>query len=141
MPFYRKKRRHKPGPSKNEMKVWRGREAERQVRSAGTLRERFPWVQKLTVQLDFFTPQQLLLEKESRMFGPPDPCLFSAPCPGRCGGRGSFDLAAKVQAVVESRQPQGTGAGVCRELLYPGSAEICGFRLQCRIDALYEAGA
>lgn len=114
----------------------RGQEAARQERS-GLLRERFPVVQRLSVRLNFSTPQQHALDQETRSFGPADPCDFSATCPGRCGGKGSFDLAAKINAVVEGRQTRAEGSGVCQEPLYAGASDVCGFRLSCVIEVNY----
>lgn len=134
--FYKPKRRKAPGPSKNEIKVRRGMEADQMARSAGLLKDRFPFVQKLSIQLDFLTPQGHLMDQQTRVFNPPDACDFAVSCPGRCG-RGSFDLAAKVRAVLESRQGRSDSSGTCAETLYPGSKEICGFNLRCRMEAMY----
>jgi hypothetical protein len=137
--FKPRRRRTKPGPNKNEQKVMRGQESERQARSAGLLRDRFPAAERLQVHLDFFTPQQQLLDQQTRTFSASDVCDFQVPCPGRCGGRGSFDLAGKIKTVIDSRQPRAEGTGVCREQLFAGSADVCGFRLHCKIDVDYSA--
>jgi len=134
--FYKPKRRKAPGPSKNEMKVRRGMEADQMTRSAGVMKDRFPAVQKLSIQLDFLTPQGHLMDQQTRVFTPADACDFAVPCPGRCG-RGSFDLAAKVRVVLESRQGRSDSSGTCAETLYPGSKEICGSQLRCRMEAAY----
>ncbi|HRY30089.1 MAG TPA: hypothetical protein P5079_08660, partial [Elusimicrobiota bacterium] len=116
--FKRKRRRTHTGPNKNEKKVLRGQEADRLVRTAGLMKDRFPSVQRLTVQLDFVTPQQHLLDRQTRVFNPTDVCDFSVSCPGRCGGQGAFDLEAKIKSVIDSRQARAEGSGTCAETLY-----------------------
>lgn len=128
--FFKPRRRRPSGPNKNQKKVMRGESHH------GLLKERFPAVEHLSVELEFMTPRQELIDKEVRELGPDDPLDVTAPCPGRCG-RGSFDVAAKVRSLVEARETQGEAAGVCREVLYPGSAEACEVRLRCRIRVDY----
>jgi hypothetical protein len=130
---FKKKRRAAPGPSKNEKKVMR----EKLARAAGTLREVYPSVQSLTVDLEFFTPQHHSLERQTRSFSPSDLCDFVVRCPGRCG-QGSFDLSAKLKSVIESRQTASESKGVCMEPLFDGSKEPCGFELRCSIKAVYQ---
>ncbi|MBI4425050.1 MAG: hypothetical protein HY554_15060 [Elusimicrobia bacterium] len=132
-----KKRRPKGGPSKNEEKVTRSREAAARERSMSRLADRFPQVERLSVQLDLVSPQNHpLAERQTRVFRPEDACDFSVPCPGRCG-HGSFDLAAKLESVVETRQPLSESSGTCQEPLYAGSPDVCGVRLNCRIEVAY----
>lgn len=137
MPFYKKRRRAPAGPNKNEKKVMRGQADARIARTAGVLGQRFPSLQALTIQLDFITPQQQLMDQQSRAYGPEDVCDFQAACPGRCNGQGSFDLAGKIESTINSRQENAQAAGTCQEPLYPGSPERCGMQLRCRIEAAY----
>ncbi len=131
-----KKRRGKGGPSKNEQKVARGREAANRTRMAGTVGQRFPALERLTVKLEFISPQGQTVDTQSRGLGPDDAYEFSVPCPGRCG-QGSYDLAAKIQAVIEAREGMSESSGQCRVPTYPGSPEVCGYQLKCRIEATY----
>ncbi len=131
---FKKKRRPAPGPSKNEEKVMR----ERMARSVGSLRERYPSVQRLTVELQFFTPQQHLLDSQTRAFSPADQCDFTVACPGRCG-RGSFDLAAKIKSVIEGGETHSESKGVCMETLFDGSKDPCSIELRCRIKTVFAA--
>jgi hypothetical protein len=130
--FFKPRRRKPSGPNKNQKKVMRGEAASHQ----GLLKDRFPAVERLEVELEFMTPRQELIDQEVRELGPDDPLDVSAPCPGRCG-RGSFDVAAKVRSIIEARETQGEATGVCREILFPGSPEACEVRLRCRIRADY----
>jgi hypothetical protein len=133
MAFYGK-RRKPAGPSKNEQKVQRN-EAEAR-RHSGNMSQRFPQVERLTISLQFLTPQGQILEEQKRVFKGSDAPDFSAPCPGRCGG-GKFNLDAKVAGVVEARQPAAEATGLCQEPLYANSPDSCGARLQCKIEVSY----
>ncbi|MCX5787494.1 MAG: hypothetical protein NTX64_03130 [Elusimicrobia bacterium] len=140
MARYFKKRRI-VGPSKNEEKLRRAADAEARERSVTRLSDQFPTVARLTVQLDLLSPQNHpLAEHQTRVFKPEDRADFSVPCPGRCG-QGTFNLAAKVQSVVEARQPVSEGTGICQEPLFAGSADVCGVKLVCRIEAAYKEEA
>ena len=135
MADYYKKRRI-AGPSKNEQKIQREREQENRIRSAGTLRTRFPSVDHLRVALEFRGPQQQVLGSEVRDFKPQDACNFSAACPGQCGV-GSFNLEAKIEKVIEGREMHSEGTGKCQEPLYAGAASVCGCELKCKIEVSY----
>lgn len=136
MPGYPRRRRGPQGPNKNEQKVMHREAAERKARSAGSLAERFPGVERLTVVLEFKSPQDSLLGSESRVFRGSDALVLEAPCPGRCGV-GSFDLAAKIEQVVTARETASQASGICQKPLYAGSPDVCGCRLSCRIEASY----
>src|SRR5947209_1711561 len=98
---YRKKKRV-VGPSKNEEKVERARRVEMLSRSANALSARYPDVRSMTVLLTFTGAQGQSLGEETRTYSQADPCDFAVACPGMCGV-GSFDLAAKIAQVIESR--------------------------------------
>jgi hypothetical protein len=138
-PFHKKRRQPRPGPNKNQKKVMRGQEAGQLAHSAGLLRDQFPAVDQLAIQLEFITPQHDLFEKESRVFGPSDVCDLSVPCLGRCEGRGQFDLAGRIRSLVESRQTRADSSGICQQSPLAGSTTLCGFRLNCRIEIAYRA--
>ena len=132
------KKRRPVGPSKNEEKIQRLRQAEERERSVARLVDQFPTVTRLSVQLDLLSPQQHpLAERETRVYKPEDRCDFSVPCPGRCG-QGTFNVAAKVAAIVEARETVSESSGICQEPLYAGSTEVCGVRLVCRVEAAYK---
>lgn len=131
--FYRK-RKVKPGPSKNEQKVMRSRESEAANRSTPTLKSLYPPVDRLTIHLEFRSPQKAPLGNETRVFNANDPCRFTAPCPGTCGV-GSFNLAAKIGKVVETAAAASEGTGVCQE--QGGAAGVCGCELKVRMEVVY----
>ena len=132
---YRKKRRN-AGPSKNEEKIERNRQAETMLRSSNSLGARYPEVRSLTVKLAFFGAQGQSFGEETRSFAPPDPCNFAVSCPGRCGV-GSFDLAAKISAIVLACETISKSSGICQEKLYAGAVEMCQCRLECTIEVSY----
>lgn len=137
-PFFRRKRRRgPPGPSKNEKKVLRSQEAQRLTRLAGLINEKFPFLQHLTLELDFITPQQHPLEQQTLVFNPTDTHDFMVPCPGRCAGKGSFDLTDKINSAIQNRQTSAQENEICNEPIDDESPDLCGFQLRCNMKASY----
>ena len=135
MPNYFKKRRAQ-GPSKNEQKVMRAKDAENQARSAGILGEKFPSVRQLNIRLVFTDSKQHVIDEKTLSFGPSEACLFTIPCPGRCGA-GSFNFAGKVQDTVLAALAVSEASGKCSEPLYAGSPEACGCQAKCQLEIDY----
>lgn len=131
--FYRKKRR-KAGPSKNEEKVRRGREAEAEAHAAGTLSSRFPGVRGVTVRIAVVSPQGVTLEEIEDSIGPDDAFQIAVDCPGRCGS-GSFDFAPVVADALSRGDEQGALQIPCGEPLYGGGPEACGCVAKCEFSA------
>ncbi|MBL0349089.1 MAG: hypothetical protein IPP68_01770 [Elusimicrobia bacterium] len=102
--FFKKRRRGAPGPSKNELKVRRRRADANEAAQQRPLSEEIPGVQRVTLQLDFLTPQRQVLDQQTHVFNAADTADFTAECLGRCGGTGIFDLSDKVQQAVNARQ-------------------------------------
>jgi hypothetical protein len=137
MPGYFKKRRRTPaGPNKNEQKVQRRLQSENREQSADTLQGRYATVQQLSIHLVLLTPQHQTLNEEKRVYGAEDVIDLAVPCAGRCGA-GSFNLQAKVDSVIGSRQTVSDSSGKCQEPLYGGSSEICGCELKCKMEIVY----
>ncbi len=131
------KKRRPVGPSKNEEKLQRNREAEARERNQGRLADVFPLVERLTAHLELMSPQQhSLADPETRVFKSEDRVDLSVPCPGRCG-QGSFNLAGKVAAMVENHEPKADATGVCQEPLFAGASDVCGVKLFCKIEVQY----
>lgn len=125
MAFYRKKKR-KVGPSKNDEKVRRSQAAEDQERAAGTLSTRFPAVRSLRVKVSIATPQGVVLEESEETYGPSDPFVLEADCPGSCGS-GSYDLALLIAQALERAESRGASQIVCaRESYSGGPGGVCG---------------
>jgi hypothetical protein len=134
MPGFFRKTRRRPaaGPNKNEQKVLRN---EREARTL-PLRTVYPSVHQLSIQLDFLSPQQHILGQETRVLNASDVCDLKVPCPGRCGN-GSFDLQAKIDKVIQSKQGYVESSGKCELPLYLGASEVCGCTLRCKIKVSY----
>ncbi len=122
--FYRKKRR-KTGPSKNDEKVARGREALAESQSAGTLSSRFPTVRAIKFRIAVVSPQGVTLDETEDQLGADDAFIVEADCPGRCGS-GSYDFSEIVAASVSKLEDHGTAQIACAEPLYGGGPESCG---------------
>ncbi|UPT75630.1 MAG: hypothetical protein M0D55_08140 [Elusimicrobiota bacterium] len=120
MAFYRKKRR-KVGPSKNEKKVGRAQIAEDNERAAGTISSRYPHVKALRVKVSIATPQGVVLETSEETYGPNDPLVLEADCPGSCGS-GAYDFAALIAEPLERRDERGAAQVICVEPSYSGAA-------------------
>jgi hypothetical protein len=131
--FYRKKRR-KTGPSKNEEKVQRGRDADDEARAAGTLASRFPAVRGVKVKITVTSAQGVVLDETDDLIGPNDAFQIGADCPGRCGS-GSFDFAEQVAASLTKLEEQGSFEVACAEPLYGGGPEACGSTAKCEFEA------
>jgi hypothetical protein len=131
--FYRKKRR-KTGPSKNDEKVQRGREAEAQEHAAGTLTSRFPGVRGVKVRIAVTSPQGVVLEENEELIGPNDAFIIQADCPGRCGS-GSYEFAELVAASLTKLEEHGVADIACVEPLYGGGPDKCGCVAKCEFEA------
>lgn len=131
--FYRKKKR-KTGPSKNEMKVQRGRDAENEAHAAGTLATRFPAVRGIKIKITVTSPQGVVLDETDDLIGPNDAFQIGSDCPGRCGS-GSFDFAEQVAASLTKLEEQGAFEIACAEPLYGGGPEACGSTAKCEFEA------
>lgn len=128
--FFKKRRRGNPGPSKNELKVRRRREADNPGAAGRPLAEEFPGVQGMTLQLDFLTPQRQVLDQQTHAFGAEDVPALEIECLGRCVGEGTFDLTDKIRDAVTARRTMAQFSDVCAARPFPGNSETCGFLLQ-----------
>jgi len=133
---YRKKRRGPQGPNKNEKKVMRSRDVGKEAMLAGTLGDKFPSIKNLKIHLVLLSPQQQLLDEKTLTMGPSDPCLFSVPCPGRCGS-GSFDFSGKAEEAVGARLASSESSGKCAKPIFVGSSSLCGCEIKCRMEVNY----
>ena len=134
MAFYRKKRR-KAGPSKNDEKVRRAQTAEAQEQAAGTVATRFPGMRSLKVRLSVATPQGVVLQDDEKTYGPQEPFVFEADCPGSCGS-GFYDFAPLIAAALQAGDRRGQTQLICAEASYgggPGGA--CGCVARCEFTA------
>lgn len=129
-----KKKRGRPGPSKNEQKVRRSAEVERQERASGTLASRYPGLKQLTIEADFFSPLGTPLEHRSTKIKPQDIFNVALACPGQCG-RAHFLLDAAVEEMTASGKQSTQGVLICEEPLYTGPGAICSCKVQYTVSA------
>lgn len=135
MNTFRKKRRAKPGPSKNELKVMRGRQ---EASGGASLGQMLPTVRSLTVSLQFLTPQGHLLDESSETLKKDDEVEFVVDCPGRCGA-GKFDFSQMIERAATERQPTLEVTVACSQPIYAGATETCGTSLRCRLGLEFAA--
>ncbi len=135
MAFYRKKRR-KAGPSKNEEKVRRAKDAVDHERAAGTLSSRFPSIRSLSVKLSIATPQGVTLEESSEDYKPEDAFAVEADCPGSCGS-GFYDFSAAIAKSLDRLEEHGASQIICAESSYSGGpGGTCGCVAKCEFVAV-----
>ncbi|MBI5239875.1 MAG: hypothetical protein HY926_05345 [Elusimicrobia bacterium] len=128
-----KKRRKNAGPNKNEEKVQRAADALSRESSGGVLGARYPFVKRLKITLQFFSPQQTLLDEKVMDIKANDPYRFDADCPGRCGN-GHFDFSEAVANAVTRRRNLSESGGVCPQPIFAGASQTCGCQAKCRIE-------
>lgn len=128
-------RRRKPKTiNKNQEKSARNRnQAGRQLSLV------HPNVQRLTLDLEFVSPQGDLISSDQIDVGPSDIVDLSAPCPGRCGD-GTMDLMGKVDDVVRRHETNSESRGRCQRPAF-GTGDPCGTELKARIEIAYEPSA
>lgn len=129
--FFRKRRR-RPGPSKNEKKV---RRREGGGSRETTLSVRYPSVERLEVSFECRSPRAEVMANETRAMGPGDECSLVVSCSGTCGV-GTFDLGSKIDELVEAGQISCEGSVKCASPRY-GGIEPCGFELKFKIGVTY----
>ncbi len=130
--FQKPRRRAKPGPSKNELKVNQERSREKMLEQSGKLGDRYPQVQSLEISWQMKTPEGALLGQEKKLVKAGDPLLFDVPCEGGCGN-GLFLLTDVVNDLLARGGEQHQGRGTCRAASYKNAAMPCGVELSYQI--------
>jgi len=131
-PSYRK-RRPNVGPNKNELKISRGEAQVRERERAGTLRQRFPGVNQITLGYRMLTPEDAVLEDIKRVFGLDDPLQLDIPCQGGCGN-GSFLVTDVAIQLLTGTRDHHEGLGICQGTSYKDARLPCGTRLFYKLD-------
>jgi hypothetical protein len=131
-PSYRK-RRPNAGPNKNELKISRGEAVVRERERAGTLRQRFPDVQKLELGYRMLTAEDAVLEERKRVLGMDDPLQLDIACQGGCGN-GLFLVTEAALALLASTREHHEGLGICQGTSYKDARLPCGTRLFYKLD-------
>jgi hypothetical protein len=140
MPPPPKYRRRRPGQTlnKNELKVSRGAQEEQNRSRAGTLRQRFSYVQRLNVELKMETASGAVLTQAKRAISPDETLTLDLSCEGGCGN-GMFLLKDAVEELLKSRRETREGLALCQARSYMDPALPCGTKLYYRFDAAYDA--
>jgi hypothetical protein len=136
MPGFKKRRNHRPGPSKNEQKLIRARNAESQARNLGNMGAQFPSIKQMRIKLTFLDVLGNVLEETNQTLGPSDSAQFTVDCPGRCGS-GSFNFVKKITETIAARLPFSESGAKCTEPIYAGAKEACGVEIKCRMEIDY----
>lgn len=131
-----KKRRPVKTISKNQARITRRATEERLANRAGSLLTRFPFVERLDIQMEFASSRGELLGSEHRTFQSNDLLNFSVDCPGRCGN-GRMDMETVLTQIFNNRQTSRDVSGRCRETLFAGSDETCNVEIKCKIMTQY----
>jgi hypothetical protein len=126
--FQKPRRRAKPGPSKNELKVRHEANREKMVEQSGTLTERYPQVKGFEISWLMKTPEGAVLGQGTRRVKPDEPLMFDVPCDGGCGN-GLFLLTDAVHDFLGRGAEQHQGRGTCRAASYRNAAVPCGVEL------------
>ena len=95
-------------------KPWR-RERRDRERVAARIRNRFPQVREITLDLTFTDhDQQVAPSQATPRYSGDDPAFFEIDCPMRECVSGGFDLTEAVTAMLSNRQAVASGTVVCQ---------------------------
>jgi hypothetical protein len=122
---------------KRQQETWR-----RAYAAASNLRERFPQVERLVVDMAFTDVRQTgRYSAQMRSFSPSAKAFFAIACPRTLCLDGGFDLDSIVLDLLGSGQTASTGILECRGWVDPTRPEHarCLLRMHYRIQVVYDA--
>jgi hypothetical protein len=125
-----RKRRAPHGPSKNELRAARHK-ADIARASARTLRQQFPHISHLYLEIRLEGSTGLPLGRESRQIEIDDPLILEIPCPSTCGN-GQFNLLAALEESVKASNETQEGLAICQTASYMDARTACGTKLYYR---------
>ena len=137
MPPNYRKRRKPHGPSKNELRSARNERAQLEKENAGTLRQRFPRVDRLQMDLRLETPTGGVMDTSSRIVDPDEPLQLDILCPSTCGD-GRFDLMDTVEKLLNASEETYEGLSICQTPSYADPRFPCGTKLYYHISIQYK---
>jgi hypothetical protein len=137
-PQFRRRNRGRQ-PNKNELKVFRRQSEEQERARAGTLRDSFPRVRQIALDLQMETPMGAVLEHSVRRIEPTDSLLLDIPCLGGCHN-GVFLLMNAIENILQAGQESHQGMGICQASSYGDPKVPCNTKLMYRVDVQYEGG-
>ena len=119
------------------------REARRRAyMSAPSLKDRYPAVEQLVLELTFVDPSASSRHSpQTHIFGPTARGYFEVACPFSSCTSGGFDLSAVIADLVSHRGSAAAGKLVCRGWQDRGRASEhrCLLELRYRVSASFEA--
>jgi hypothetical protein len=136
MPPNYRKRRIAAHINKNELKISRNEAEKKSIESAGTLRNRFPQVQKLQISQRMESVSGAVLEETIKEVGLDESLILNVPCQGGCSG-GVFLLTDAVIAAITSGQEQRDGMGLCQMSSYRDPTLPCSTKFYYRVILQY----
>ncbi|MCG3203847.1 MAG: hypothetical protein KCHDKBKB_00524 [Elusimicrobia bacterium] len=102
----------------------------------GALRDRYSFVEKLVIEMEFLNPEGHMLGSEIRSFNPPDSLKLWVTCPGQCGN-GRLNLETKISQILFSKKTISETKDICNEIVHIGANASCRCELRCRINVGY----
>lgn len=108
--------------------------------TALALREVFPAVRQLRLDLVFSSPGPTTPVMQSHTLHAPAHAFFEFPCPyADCDGQ--FDLSAAVRAALADPTHRATGELECsgKRVVRVGGSELCGLHLSYTVTASFQA--
>jgi hypothetical protein len=138
MPQNYRKRRHAASENKNELKISRNEDQRRRLASSGTLRERYPNVRSLAINMRMESVSGAVLDSSERTVGLDEPLDFNVPCQGGCSG-GVFLLSDAIAAALSTGQEQRDGLGICQMSSYRDPTVPCSTKFYYRVTVDYAA--
>jgi hypothetical protein len=131
-----RKRRTPHGPSKNELRAARHK-ADIARAHAGTLRQRFPTISRLHLDIRIEGSSGRALGQDSRLVALDDPLNLLIPCPSTCGN-GQFNLMPVLEESANLQRESHEGLGICQTASYMDSRAACGTKLYYRFTIEYK---
>jgi len=132
-----KENRHQDDSFGQQREIWRRAYAE-----AHSVRERFPRLERLTIDMTFSDVRGLgTYSPQMRSFSASAKAFFAFGCPRTLCLQGGFDLDPIIQTLLESDRDNSNGTLECRGWLHPShSANTrCLLQLHYALQLLYQA--
>jgi hypothetical protein len=127
----------RPGDAfRRQQETWR-----RAYTEAGSLRERFPAVEQVIVEMTFTDVRKMgVYSAQMRSFSSAAKAFFSIPCPRTLCLDGGFDLDSLIVALLETRRGSAAGTLECAGWVDPARSEHahCLLQLNYRIEVHYD---
>ena len=132
-----KKRRRPHGPSKNELRAARNENADLARSREDTLRQKFPNVSRLKLDIRLEGPSGIPLGEESKGIVLEKAVGVVIPCPSTCGG-GQMNLTEALEESIRESKVTGEGLEICQAASYMDSRTPCGTKLYYRFTIEYQ---